>query len=340
MDLSELDYDYPEDLVAYHPSPRRSDSKMMVLDRKSQSISHHSFSHLSEFLQSGDVLILNNSKVFPCRLISKRKSGGKIECLLLREIKPNIWECMIKSSKKIHSDEEIEFSKTLSGKIIKEQGLVKQIELKAEDNLMDILHQIANVPLPPYIKRQATQEDLESYQTVYAKEVGSVAAPTAGLHFTSKFLSDIQSQGIEVGYLSLHVGMGTFTPIRTNQLEEHQMHGEYYDIPSSTVDLITKAKQNRRRVIAVGTTSVRALESAILCKSGLKEGTNYTEHFIYPPYDFKIIDGLITNFHQPKTTLLALVSAFAGKDFIMRAYKTAVNEKYRLFSYGDCMLIL
>lgn len=340
MNLSDLDYEYPDELIAYHPSSQRSDSKMMVLDRMNQSYSHQNFSSILEYINQGDVLILNNSKVFPCRLISQRKTGGKIECLLLRDLGSKIWECLMKSSKKIHWGEEIDFSPELKGKIIQEEGLIKKIQLQCDKDLMEVLHEVAHIPLPPYIKREANQDDLKTYQTVYAENTGSVAAPTAGLHFTDEILEKFKQKGIGVGYLSLHVGMGTFTPIRVENLEDHQMHGEYYEIPSSTVEMIHQAKSNGKRVIAVGTTSVRALESAVISERGFQAGMNYTEHFIYPPYKFKMIDGMLTNFHQPRTSLLALVSAFTSKDFILRAYEEAIEQKYRLFSYGDCMLIL
>lgn len=341
MQLSDLNYSYPPELVALHPLRERDASRMMVLDREKREKSHRFFKDFPSFFSKGDILVLNDSKVFPCRLLTKKKTGGSVEILLIREVTPSVWECLVSDSKKISKGTEFIFSDQLKGEITNGSDEVRQIKLFCEGEILSILAKIGHTPLPPYIKRKEEPVlDQERYQTIYAEKVGSVAAPTAGFHFSSEIMRQLKDRGVQICFITLHVGIGTFLPIRVSQLKDHQMHGEYYEISTETAEAVRRAKQDGRSVSVVGTTAVRALESAWDPSSVIREGRGYTEKFIYPPYEFKIVDRLLTNFHQPKSTLLALVSAFAGGDFILDAYGEAITRKYRLFSYGDCMLIM
>ena len=362
--LSDYDYSYPENLIAKYPLENRDQSKMMVLDRANQTFSHHHFFDFPKFFKKGDVLVVNDSKVFPARVFAKKKTGGKVECLFLREAEEGIWEVLLRPFHKIKVGDELSiFPSPLVGEgsgagtnpilkltILESEGSVKKVRInppqpplirgvpKAGD-LYKILEKIGEVPLPPYLKREAERSDDHRYQTVYAQNAGSVAAPTAGFHFTDKILKELDSIGVIRTPVTLHVGAGTFLPIRAENITEHKMHGEYYHLSNQSVEIITQAKKEGRRITVVGTTATRALESACDENGNLKAGSGYTEKFIYPPYEFKIVDRLLTNFHQPQSTLLVLVSALAGRELISKAYKEAVNQQYRLFSYGDCMLI-
>ncbi|MDO8519793.1 MAG: tRNA preQ1(34) S-adenosylmethionine ribosyltransferase-isomerase QueA [Deltaproteobacteria bacterium] len=331
MNLSDLDYSFPPELIALHPPKERGTSHLMRLDRKTGEISHHRFAEFSSFFQKGDLLIVNDSKVFPARLLAAKKTGGKIEILLVREVEPHLWECLVTG--KVRSDEELKFSDELSG-IVLGEGENRRIRLSYEGDLLPILEKIGHVPLPPYIKRPDEPDDRKRYQTVYAEPIGSIAAPTAGLHFTPEILEALKAKGVQIAPVTLHVGPGTFLPIRSENLADHKMHREYYEIPESTALAIRKAKKDGRQVCVVGTTAVRALESSLG-----EAGKGSTEKFIFPPYEFKIVDRLLTNFHQPRSSLLALVSAFAGLEAVQQAYAAALAEKYRLFSYGDCLWI-
>lgn len=343
--LSDYDYSYPENLIAKYPLKNRDQSKMMVLDRANQTFSHHHFFDLPKFFKKGDVLVVNDSKVFPARVFAKKKTGGKVECLFLREAEEGIWEVLLRPFHKIKVGDELLIGSVLKLTILESEGSVKKVRVSQgkekgeQENLFQILEKIGEVPLPPYLKREAERSDDHRYQTVYAQNAGSVAAPTAGFHFTDKILAELDSIGVIRAPVTLHVGAGTFLPIRAENITEHKMHGEYYHLSQQSVEIITQAKKEGRRVTVVGTTATRALESACDAEGNLKVGSGYTEKFIYPPYDFKIVDRLLTNFHQPQSTLLVLVSALAGRELISKAYKEAVNQQYRLFSYGDCMLI-
>lgn len=338
--LSDFDYTYPPELVASYPLPQRDASRMMVIDRKNNQWEHHVFKDFSSFFKEGDVLVFNDSKVFPCRLFSQKKTGGKVEIFLIREVEADIWECLVTDSKKIPQNEELSFSRELCGVMMDEGGNpTRKIHLHYSGILYDILERVGHVPLPRYIKRKDVDSDRERYQTLFARNEGSVAAPTAGFHFSEEIISQLKLKGVQIVFITLHVGIGTFLPIRAEKIQNHTMHGEYFEIPEKTVQTIVCAKKEMRSVTAIGTTVVRALESAFV-DGRMEEGKGYTDKFIYPPFKFNIVDRLLTNFHQPKSTLLLMVCAFAGREFVLNAYKEAIARKYRFFSYGDCMLVL
>lgn len=333
-------YDLPVELIAQHPKDKRSESKMLVLDKESGKIQHEKFSDIIEHLKPSDILVVNNTKVIPARLFGTKSTGAKVEVFLLEQKTENRWECLVKPGRKLQIGAEIIFNEELKAKIInyaEEGGRI--IEFYWKGNFWDILEKIGNVPLPPYIKREATNKDKETYQTVYAQERGSVAAPTAGLHFTKPLMHQIREKGIEILEVVLHVGLGTFRPVKTDDIKDHTMHSEHCRITDDVAAKINQAKKDGRHIIAVGTTTIRTLES-FAHNSHLQSGSHWTNIFLYPGKEIQIIDGLITNFHMPESTLMMLVSAFAGYENIMNAYKIAVEEKYRFFSYGDSMLIL
>ncbi len=346
MLLSEFDYNLPEELIAQKPTEKRQDSRMMVLNRENHQILHKHFYDIVDLINDDCILILNNTKVMPARLYGYKDTGAKIEVFLLKEHSNNEWEVLIRPSKRVKEGTIIKVSEELSVEIIKPlpddgKWLVKMIH---EGNLLDILHRVGNIPLPPYIERKMADEDLrkldfERYQTVYAKDEGSVAAPTAGLHFTPEILEKLSQKGVEIGYVTLNVGIGTFRPVKCENVLEHKMDSETFEISEETANLINKAKKEGKKLVAVGTTTVRTLETAYQQFGEIKACKSASELFIYPPYEFKVVDKLITNFHLPKSTLLMLVSALAGKDFIFEAYKEAIENKYRFYSYGDCMFI-
>lgn len=348
MLISEYDYNLPEDLIAQLPADKRQNSRMMVLDRQNQSIEHKHFYDIVDLIDENSVLVLNNTKVLPARLYGiKEETGAKIEVFLLKATeKANHWQCLLKPSKRVKSGTVIKISDELSVKAVKslEDAGEWLIELFYEGDLLDVLHRNGNIPLPPYIERKLQTEDIkkldfERYQTVYAKDEGSVAAPTAGLHFTQEILDKLQAKGVEIIYVTLNVGMGTFRPVKCEKVEDHIMHSETFEISEVAAARINAAKEAGKTIIAVGTTSVRTLETAYKKFGGIKACHDSSELFIYPPYKFNVVDKLITNFHLPKSTLLMLVSALAGKDFIFKAYEEAIAQKYRFFSYGDCMFI-
>ncbi|RLC51921.1 MAG: tRNA preQ1(34) S-adenosylmethionine ribosyltransferase-isomerase QueA [Candidatus Cloacimonadota bacterium] len=333
-------YELPEDLIAQHPKDKRSESLLMLLDRKTGEVSHRKFKEIINFLKSDDILVLNKTKVIPARLFGRKITGAQVEIFLLNQVTENSWKCLVRPGKKLKIGTEIIFRQDFKGKIIRHLSEGERIiEFEQKKDFWEILDEIGKVPLPPYIKRDATEKDKKTYQTVYAKEKGSVAAPTAGLHFTDKLLKQIETKGIKILEVILHVGLGTFRPVKVDNIREHKMHSEYCEISPKVAETINTAKQNGRRIIAVGTTTTRTLES--FAENGiLKSGSHWTDIFIYPGKSLQIIDGLITNFHMPESTLLMLVSAFAGYENIMRAYRIAVEKRYRFFSYGDAMLIL
>ena len=340
MKLEEFDYELPEELIAQHPSKKRDEARLMVLNRKDRSIEHRIFKDIIDYLNPGDCLVINNTKVLPARLYGiKEDTKVPVEFLLLKRLEDDIWEVMVRPGRRIKEGAQISFG----------EGLLKAKVLEVLDNgnrkvvfsydgiFNEILDQIGLMPLPPYIKESLKEKD--RYQTVYAKYEGSAAAPTAGLHFTEELLKKIEEKGIIIANVTLHVGIGTFRPVKVEEIEKHQMHSEHYYIKEEDAQKINKAKQEGRRVIACGTTSCRVLESVADENGFVKETEGDTSIFIYPGYSYKCIDALITNFHLPKSTLVMLVSAFADREFIMEAYKLAVKEKYMFFSFGDAMFI-
>ena len=347
MLLSEFDYNLPEELIAQMPADKRENSKMMVLDRKNKTISHKHFYDIVDLIDSNSLLVLNNTKVLPARLYGiKEETGAKIEIFLLKQLEGKQWETLIKPSKRVKQGTLIKISDELSVRALSQTeedgGWI--VELIYEGNVLDVLHRNGNIPLPPYIERKMQNDeikklDFERYQTVYAKDEGSVAAPTAGLHFTEEILKKLKDKGVGIAYVTLNVGLGTFRPVKCENILEHKMHSETFEITQETADVINQAKKEGKKIIAVGTTTVRTLETAYQKYGEIKACHDESKLFIYPPYEFKVIDNLITNFHLPKSTLLMLVSALAGKDFIFEAYKEAIENKYRFFSYGDCMYI-
>ena len=340
MKVTDFDYELPEELIAQTPIKKRDESRLMVLNRKNQTIEHKIFRDIIDYLKPGDVLVRNNTKVIPARLYGKKETGANVEFLLLNNIEKDIWETIVRPGNKLYVGTKVIFGDGILVAEILEimPGGTRKVEFKYKGIFNEILDEIGLMPLPPYIHENLKEKD--RYQTVYAKYEGSAAAPTAGLHFTEELLEKIKQKGIEIANVTLHVGIGTFRPVKEETVEAHKMHSEHFYIKQEDVDKINKAKQEKRRVIAVGTTSCRVLESIADEKTGMvKQIEDDTQIFIYPGYKFKCIDGLITNFHLPQSTLLMLVSALASKDFIMKAYKEAVKEKYRFFSFGDAMFI-
>ena len=349
MLLSEYDYSLPEELIAQMPADKRDNSKMMVLNRKDRTIFHKHFYDITDLLDENTLLVMNNTKVLPARLIGYKDTGAKIEVFLLKQAEQGLrlWDVLIKPSKRVKPDTIIKISDELSVKALKrlEENGEWLVELIFDgNNVLDVLHRNGQIPLPPYIERKIQNDDLrkldfERYQTVYAKDEGSVAAPTAGLHFTNEILRKLQDKGVELAYVTLNVGLGTFRPVQCENVENHKMHSETFEISEKAAEQINKAQKEGKQIVAVGTTTVRTLETAYQKYGCIKACHDHSELFIYPPYEFKVIDKLITNFHLPKSTLLMLVSALAGKDFIFEAYQKAIENKYRFFSYGDCMFI-
>lgn len=339
MDLKEFYYDLPEELIAQVPIQKRDESRLMVLDRKKQTIEHKIFKDILEYLKPGDCLVRNNTKVIPARIYGKKETGANVEFLLLNNIEGDIWEAIVRPGNKLHIGTKVSFGEGLLDAEILEvmEGGTRKVKFTYNGIFNEILDKIGLMPLPPYIHEELKEKD--RYQTVYAKYQGSAAAPTAGLHFTEELLEKIKAKGVEIANVTLHVGIGTFRPVKVEKIEEHHMHSEHYYIKKEDAEKINNAKKNGGRIISVGTTSCRVLES-IANENGLVQETEGdTSIFIYPGYKFKCIDALITNFHLPESTLLMLVSALAGKDYIMKAYKEAVEQKYRFFSFGDAMLI-
>ena len=338
MLLNEFDYNLPENLIAQTPVEPRNFSRLMVLDPVEKKITHENFYNLKNFLSAGDTLIFNDTRVIPARLIGQKSTGAKVEIFLLRRIDATTWETLAKPGKKVTEGTEIFFSDELSCKIISRTNFGGRIvKFNFSGIFEEILDRLGETPLPPYIHEKLS--DAERYQTVYNRERGSAAAPTAGLHFTTEQMNELKNFGVNLGFVTLHVGLGTFRPVQVEKIEEHEMHEEFFTIPAETAKLIHDTKISGKKIIAVGTTSVRTLESAAIDNFSVKVGSDSTKIFIYPGYKFKIVDAMITNFHLPKSTLIMLVSAFAGKDFILQAYKTAVEENYRFFSFGDAMFI-
>ncbi len=339
MKTSDFFYNLPEELIAQTPIEPRNSSRLLCIDRKNGEVKHSIFSSLRDYLREGDCLILNNTRVLPARIFGVRETGAVVEFVLLKQIEQNLWECLAGPGKKAKEGISFKFSERLSAvvdSVLPDGNRIMKFEAKGE--FFECLDEVGQMPLPPYIKEKL--KDKERYQTVYSKELGSAAAPTAGLHFTNEMLEELKNSGINIGYVTLHVGLGTFRPVKAEEITDHHMHTEHYSISSDTAELINKTKAEGGRIICVGTTSCRTLESAATFFGEIKECSGDTDIFIYPGYTFKCMDGLITNFHLPESTLIMLVSAFAGYENTMEAYNTAVEEKYRFFSFGDAMLII
>jgi S-adenosylmethionine:tRNA ribosyltransferase-isomerase len=334
MNTEEFSYHLPADLVAFYPEERRDCCNLMVVDRNGN-IQHRKFYELEDLLHEGDSLVLNNTKVIPARLYGKRDSGKRIEVFLVDKINSRRWKCLVRNPK---DGIEIKFDRGVSGELNKNGRDEWFIDFRS--GIDEYLGRYGKMPLPPYITREPEEADNVYYQTVYARESGAIAAPTAGLHFSDELLSRLEKIGVEINYLTLHVGIGTFKPVKTERIEDHHMHEEYREIPEETSKAINRAKQEGRRVIAVGTTVVRALESSVDNSGNLRSCSGFTDLFIYPGFQFRVVDILLTNFHLPRSTLMMLVSAFAGKELIFKAYKEAIEKRYRLLSYGDAMLIV
>lgn len=340
MKTEDFDFDLPLELIAQTPLEKRDNSKLLILDKKTGNVEHKHFNNIIDYLNKGDVLVLNDTKVMPARLYgNKIDTNACIEILMLKEVKKDIWECLCKPAKRVKVGTIINFGDgRLKAKCIeiKDEG-IRVFELIYEGILLEILDSLGEMPLPPYIHEKLKEKD--RYNTVYAKNIGSAAAPTAGLHFTKELLNKLEEKGVIVTYITLHVGLGTFRPVSVEDVTSHKMHSEFYQMNKNTADILNKAKKDNRRIISVGTTSTRTLETIMNLYNEFRECSGWTDIFIYPGYEFKAINGLITNFHLPKSTLIMLVSALASKDIILNAYKVAVNNKYRFFSFGDSMFI-
>lgn len=345
MEVTEFDYDLPSELIAQMPCETRGNSRMLVMNKNTGKISHNHFYDIVDFLTENDVLILNNTKVIPARLLGYKENGTQIEVFLLKNLEEKMWECLLKPAKRAKDGTIIKFSEDLTAKVIKrlDEGKIL-VELAYEGNFYEVLDKVGLTPLPPYIERKMTNEQIKNldcsrYQTVYAKTPGSVAAPTAGLHFTEEILAKLKKKGVKVGYVTLNVGLGTFRPVKCSNVLEHKMDSESFEISEDTANLINDAQKNGKNTVAVGTTTVRTLETTFKKYGKILPIKDSSELFIYPGYKFGVVDKLITNFHLPKSTLLMLVSAFSSVDFIKNAYQQAIIEKYHFYSYGDCMFI-
>ena len=339
MKKSDFYFDLPEELIAQTPLQKRDSSRLLCLDKTTGETAHHSFFELTDFLREGDCMVLNNSRVLPARLIGCRSTGGSVELVLLRDLGENRWECLSRPGRKTKPGTELLFGEGELSAVVEEvcEGGNRIVRFEYEGIFLEVRERLGKMPLPPYIK--AELEDSERYQTVYSKELGSAAAPTAGLHFTKELLREIEEMGVKICFVTLHVGLGTFRPVKAENIEDHEMHSEFCMVPAETAKTINETKHSGGRVIAVGTTSCRTLESFAKEDGTIEETAAWTDIFIYPGYEFKCVDALITNFHLPESTLIMLVSALAGRESILHAYNVAVKEEYRFFSFGDAMFI-
>ena len=339
MKKSDFWFDLPEELIAQTPLDIRDESRLLVVDKKTGALEHKSFRDLPSLLRTGDCLVLNDSRVLPARLLGSRESGGAVEILLLKDLGENRWECLSRPGRKTKPGTKLIFGNGELKAEVKEvtEGGNRIVEFYYEGIFLEVLERLGKMPLPPYIHEEL--KDSERYQTVYSKELGSAAAPTAGLHFTNELLDEIRAKGVKTAFVTLHVGLGTFRPVKEENIEDHDMHSEFCMIPRETADIVNETKKNGGRIISVGTTSCRTLESFAEEDGTLKASSGWTDIFIYPGYRFKSVDALITNFHLPESTLIMLVSALGGYENIMAAYKEAVKERYRFFSFGDAMFI-
>ena len=340
MKKSDFYFDLPEELIAQTPLERRDASRLLTLDKTTGAVAHHHFYELPQFLRPNDCLVLNDSRVLPARLLGHRSTGGAVEVLLLRDKGDGVWECLTKPGRKTHTGTELSFgdgelTATVVGEV--DDGN-KLVQFHYKGIFLEVLERLGQMPLPPYIHEQL--QDPERYQTVYSRANGSAAAPTAGLHFTKELLEKLQKQGVNLAYVTLHVGLGTFRPVKAEEITDHHMHSEFCMMSAQTAKLLNETHQSGHRIVCVGTTSCRTVESLVEPDGTFREKSAWTEIFIYPGYQFKALDALITNFHLPESTLIMLVSALAGREHILAAYEEAVREKYRFFSFGDAMLIL
>ncbi len=339
MKKSDFSFDLPEELIAQTPMEQRDASRLLCLDKQTGAVEHRHFYDLPDLLREGDCLVLNNSRVLPARLIGIRPAGGAVELVLLRDLGGNRWECLSRPGRKTKPGQRILFGEGELQAVIEEtvSGGNRIVRFEYEGIFLEVLERLGRMPLPPYIRQEL--KDPERYQTVYSKELGSAAAPTAGLHFTKELLETVRNKGVLTEFVTLHVGLGTFRPVKEEEIEDHEMHSEYCIIPPETAEAVNRTRKNGGRIIAVGTTSCRTLESFAKEDGTLEASSGWTNIFIYPGYKFKCIDALITNFHLPESTLIMLVSALAGRENILNAYRIAVSEKYRFFSFGDAMMI-
>ncbi|OHB33147.1 MAG: tRNA preQ1(34) S-adenosylmethionine ribosyltransferase-isomerase QueA [Desulfuromonadaceae bacterium GWC2_58_13] len=343
MHLTHFDFELPETLIAQHPPNSREDSRLMVLSRREKEIRAGMFPDILDYFAAGDLLVLNDTRVIPARLLGEKESGGRIEVFLVRRLASHEedWACLTRCSKTPKAGARLLLGGEIEGTLLAGgEAPYRHIRFRCQGDFTQVLERVGRIPLPPYIRREDDQLDRDRYQTVFAITNGAVAAPTAGLHFTERILEGLRSRGVTICPLTLHVGLGTFLPVRVENILEHRMHVETYHIPRTTADAVNRAKAEGRRVFALGTTTTRTLEHAVDETGCLKAGEGNSDLFIYPGFKFRMVDAMITNFHLPKSTLLMLVSGFAGRDFILEAYRRAVRERFRFFSYGDCMLIL
>lgn len=338
LTTKDFDFNLPEELIAQKPIKDREKSRLLVLNKENREITHQYFFNILDYLKPGDCLVLNDTRVIPARLFGKKKTGAVIELLLLKRISLNRWECLVKPGKRAKIGTRIIFGDILTAEVKEDlEDGIKVLSFEYDGLFETILDELGEMPLPPYIKERLQEKD--RYQTVYARQNGSAAAPTAGLHFTPELLENIQKKGVNIAYLTLHVGLGTFRPVKVDSIDDHIMHSEYYELTRENADLINRVKQSKGKVISVGTTSTRTLEAIYKKHGKVIEDTGWTDIFIYPGYEFRVIDGLITNFHLPESTLLMLVSAFSDREMILEAYNEAIKNNYRFFSFGDAMYI-
>jgi len=339
LNVAEFNYNLPEELIAQTPIKKRDESRLMILNKENQTIEHKKFKDIINYLEEGDCLVINETKVLPARLYGKKETGANVEFLLLNQKEEDIWECIVRPGNKLHVGAKVIFGEgLLHGEVIETlEGGTRKVKFTYNGIFNEILDKIGLMPLPPYIHEELKEKD--RYQTIYAKYEGSAAAPTAGLHFTEELIEKLKLKGIKIAKVTLHVGIGTFRPVKVEKVEEHHMHSEHYLIKKEDAEIINEAKKSGKRIISVGTTSTRTLESVADENGFVKEAEGDTQIFIYPGYKFKCIDGLITNFHLPQSTLLMLVSSLAGREYILKAYEEAVKQKYRFFSFGDAMFI-
>ncbi|HOV23983.1 MAG TPA: tRNA preQ1(34) S-adenosylmethionine ribosyltransferase-isomerase QueA [Candidatus Marinimicrobia bacterium] len=344
MRLSDFDFNVPEELIAKYPVSKRDHSRLMVIDRKKQTITHKRFYNIIDYLNPGDLLVINETKVYPARLWAvKDRTEAKVEVFLLRELENSLWEVMVKPARKVRIGNKLTIAKGVQCDVIDNTvsgGRVVRFNNIPKETLYKLIDEVGLSPLPPYIDREPTEDDKETYQTVYAKKRGAVAAPTAGLHFTEELMQKIKDKGVKIFPIVLHIGLGTFRPVTVEDLSRHRMDSEYFEVSAETALAINNARSKSKRIIAVGTSVVRTLETVTVSGFQITPRRGWTDKFIHPPYEFKMVDALITNFHQPKSTTIMQVSAFGGHELIMRAYQEAVERKYRFFSYGDAMLII
>ncbi len=342
MRIEEFDYHLPTSLIAQYPSPQRGETSLMILHRRTDVIEHQAFQDIFAYLNPGDLLVMNNTRVLPARLIGKKETGGRIEMLLIPSWNgmKGEWEALMKSSGKLKRGARIQFEQGLGVEVEEVKDGKGKVRFSYQGEVVDILKKIGHIPLPPYIRRKDEPLDRDRYQTIFAERDGSIAAPTAGLHFTPSLLQSLKDKRVHTTTITLHIGIGTFAPVKVRDIEDHKMEAEWIEISEKTAREIEETKTRGGKIIAVGTTTTRALESFSNGNGGVRPGKGMTSLFIYPPYRFRVIDGLVTNFHLPKSTLIMLVSAFAGKELLMKAYQEAIDRKYRFYSYGDAMLIL